>query len=75
MKRTDFIPVLLISLLVLLGGGWMTARRLREKPHSWRKILEGSWLMVFLLVLAGISLVVFLTYAFAFANSATIAVI
>ena len=75
MKRADFIPVLLAGLTALLGGGLIAVKRRGGQFHLNHMKLDGPWWMLLLLLVAGISLIVFLTYAFAFVNSASIAVI
>jgi hypothetical protein len=75
MKRTDWIPALIASLAAMLGGGLIFSGHRGGRKNSFGKLSDGSWLIVVLLLVAGISLVVFLTYAFTFVYSANIAVI
>lgn len=72
MKRTDFLPLLIAGLVAVLGGVLIRAS-VRQNLSG--KVQDGSWWMILLLLVAGISLVVFLTYAFASVNSAALAVI
>jgi len=72
MKRTDFLPLLIAGLMALVGGVLI---RVSIRQNLSGKVRDGSWWMILLLLVAGISLVVFLTYAFASVNSAALAVI
>ncbi|HMN62533.1 MAG TPA: hypothetical protein PJ988_19370 [Anaerolinea sp.] len=72
MKRTDFLPLLIAGLVAVLGGVLVRAS---FRQNLFSKVQDGSWWMILLLLVAGISLVVFLTYAFASVNSAALAVI
>jgi hypothetical protein len=70
MKRTELIPAMIAGLTLLLGGGiWAAVRRAKASP------IGDIWFLLVLLFIAGISLSVFLAYAFVFADAATLAVI
>jgi hypothetical protein len=74
MKRADLLPALLAGLAALMGGGWLVIRHFHTGFHP-QFLADGAWLLLVLLFLAGVSLIAFLAYAFAFVNSSTIAVI